>query len=125
MKSYLVDDLINSFKLALDSLIVPLKSVGLMDESLTGYDELDEIFEILFSNIVVGTLKWSVPKETRATVRILPYGFQVDGYSDLSFIGVRSRDKVHSKNQQYIFIEFVVLNLGDGAYGVAPIRWTG
>lgn len=85
-----VANLIHIFRNSLVALIPYLEQAHIPWREPDSYDEWDEIAQVLYKNIVIQSIKWSLSDHQVESLLVPDYGMSYENYSMMSFVEVIS-----------------------------------
>jgi hypothetical protein len=85
-------ELMQIFREALIVLVPVLDRARIAWRSTEAYDDWDAIAQVLFHNIVVRSVQWSLPEDQHEGFTLPKYGTMYPSYRDLSFVQVVTGD---------------------------------
>jgi hypothetical protein len=83
-----VTSVLLNFRVALLTLVPIVERVGIPWKRPEAYDEWDSIVSVLFENLVVKILRWSLPENDQRGMQLPAYDLLLPTYADLSTLEV-------------------------------------
>jgi len=81
-----ITEILLNFRAALVAVIPTVERIGIPWKRPDSYDEWDAIATVLFENLVVHTVRWSLPDPAREGFRLPPYDLLLQKYGGVSTI---------------------------------------
>jgi len=117
-----VTDLILNFRSGLLALVPIAERVCIPWNRTDAYDDWDSITNVLFENLVIRVLQWSLPNEEGHQLNIPPYDLLLESYEGMSTIEVVYQSK---QSRRFVFHAFGTLEHPFDAVEVRPMAENG
>lgn len=96
-----LSELLNVFRDALLAIVPVVERTMMAWRDEEAYDDWDAIADVLYEQLVVASVRWSLAEADHAALRMPPYNTLVESYNDLRFFAVTGRKTTSTAERSF------------------------